>query len=91
MNAEKIARIAALSEQIKALEAECDALKKEVKDSMGEGSYAVGDFSVEIRSQIRESLDRAGLEKTYGIEAINKFAKLSEYKVVTIKRLKKVA
>lgn len=82
--------LADLNNEIKELEKKAEALKKFLKDNLGEGTHICGNVVVEIRSQIRESLDRNAMEKEFGIDVVNKFAKLSEFKVLMVKKALKV-
>lgn len=79
-------RYYAITQNIAALEAEKDAIRKELLKTYQLGEHEVEGYKVIISKQKRESLDKAKLLTDLGPAQFTKYVKESEYEVIRVKK-----
>lgn len=84
-------RYAALTAQIKALEAEKDAIKDDFREQFAlfpAEQITAGQYAITLREQERESLDTAAMKKELAKDLLVKYTKRTKYEVLNVKGIK---
>jgi len=84
-------RYSALTTQIKALEAEKEAIKDDFREQFAlfpAEQITAGQYAITLREQERESLDTVAMKKELAKDLLVKYTKRTKYEVLTVKGIK---